>query len=57
MLFSSKCVYLLRVSGGDLFTDRLEQQALLEVLMKTEVDLAWPTATSQEYLRERWGWT
>ncbi|KAE9573948.1 hypothetical protein CGMCC3_g9951 [Colletotrichum fructicola] len=41
---------------GDLFTDRVEQQALLDLLIKTEIDLAWPTASSQDYLKSTWSW-
>ena len=41
---------------GDRFTELSEQQALLEVLKKTESDHAWPTATAQMHLKRAWGW-
>ncbi|EHK23125.1 uncharacterized protein TRIVIDRAFT_29036, partial [Trichoderma virens Gv29-8] len=53
-LFKACTVILL---CGDLFTDKTEQQALLDVLIKTEADFAWPTASSQEYLKKRWDWS
>ncbi|KAL2013704.1 hypothetical protein VTN00DRAFT_1229 [Thermoascus crustaceus] len=41
---------------GDRFTDLVEQQALLNVLIETDRDNAWPTAAMQKKLRETWGW-
>jgi hypothetical protein len=41
---------------GDRFTDRAEQQALLAVLVKLEDEHAWPTQTTQKFLKEAWGW-
>ena len=41
---------------GDRFTDRMEQEALLGVLMRTEQDHAWPTGAAQTHLRKAWGW-
>jgi hypothetical protein len=41
---------------GDRFTDLHEQEALLDVLKKTEADHAWPTATTQTHLKKAWGW-
>ena len=41
---------------GDRFTELSEQQALLDVLKKTESDHAWPTATAQAHLKRAWGW-
>jgi hypothetical protein len=29
---------------------------MLDILIKTDVELAWPTATAQTYLRQTWGW-
>lgn len=42
---------------GDLFTDLVEQQALFDILVTTDHELAWPTAAIQAHLREQWGWT
>lgn len=41
---------------GDRFMDPIEQQALLDVLIKTDQDNAWPTAAMQTKLKEAWGW-
>lgn len=41
---------------GDRFTDPVEQQALLDVLIETDRDNAWPTAAMQKKLKETWGW-
>lgn len=42
--------------GGDLFAEYDEQRAMLDILTKTDVDLAWPTASAQVYLRQKWDW-
>jgi hypothetical protein len=42
--------------GGEFFTDYQEQKAMLEILVKTDVELAWPTASAQSYLLEKWDW-
>lgn len=42
---------------GDLFTDLVEQQALFDILVTTDRELAWPTVAFQAHLREQWGWT
>jgi hypothetical protein len=44
------------VTGGDLFVDYEEQRALLDILVKTDLELGWPTRTAQSYLRHAWGW-
>ena len=41
---------------GDRFTERVEQEALLEILVKLEEDHAWPTFTTQDNLKDAWGW-
>ena len=41
---------------GDRFSDRTEQEALLNVLVITEQDHAWPTAAAQSHLKRAWGW-
>ncbi|KAJ9268289.1 transcriptional regulator family: Fungal Specific TF [Paecilomyces variotii] len=41
---------------GDRFTDAHEQQALLDVLIETDQDNAWPTASMQANLKKAWGW-
>ncbi|KAF2808889.1 uncharacterized protein BDZ99DRAFT_389299, partial [Mytilinidion resinicola] len=42
--------------AGDRFTERAEQEALLEIILKTEKIHAWPTSTAQTHLKEAWGW-
>jgi hypothetical protein len=41
---------------GDRFTDHLEQEALLEVLLKLQDEHAYPTLSTREQLKEAWGW-
>ena len=41
---------------GDRFADRAEQQALLDILVETDVKHAWPTTTIQTHLKEAWDW-
>jgi hypothetical protein len=41
---------------GDRFTDRVEQEALLALLVKLEDEHAWPTHATQELLKDTWGW-
>ncbi len=41
---------------GDRFEGRKEQEALLQVLVRTENDHARPTAAVQKQMREAWGW-
>jgi hypothetical protein len=36
--------------------DRVEQEALLNVLIATEKHHAWPTAAAQIHLKKAWGW-
>ncbi|KAI0909728.1 hypothetical protein F4823DRAFT_593558 [Ustulina deusta] len=45
------------VLAGDRFTDRLEQQALLDFLVKVEKHHAWPTWSIQQQMKETWGWS
>ena len=42
--------------GGDRFTSRHDQKALLDVLVRTERDHARPTALVQEQMKRSWGW-
>lgn len=44
-------------TGGDRVTDRLEQEALLDILVKTEKTHSLSTAKAQKDLQEAWGWT
>lgn len=37
-------------------TDRIDQEALLDVLKRTEKDHARPTAAVQQQMKESWGW-
>lgn len=42
--------------AGDKFTDKREQEALLEVLDVCEKKHAWPTSKAMKNLRIAWGW-
>jgi hypothetical protein len=42
--------------GGDRFDVRADQEALLDVLVKTENDHARRTTAVQNQLKEAWGW-
>ena len=44
------------ILGGDLFVDDAERKAMMDMLIKTDLDLAWPTGGIQSYLRQKWGW-
>lgn len=37
-------------------TDRIDQEALLDVLERTEKDHARPTAAVQQQMKESWRW-
>jgi hypothetical protein len=37
------------------FTERVEQDALLDILVQTDREHAWPTTAAQKQLRESWG--
>lgn len=41
---------------GDRFEDRMDQEALLNVLIQTEKDHARPTAAIQLQMKKAWGW-
>ncbi|KAL7623548.1 hypothetical protein AAE478_007231 [Parahypoxylon ruwenzoriense] len=41
---------------GDQFGERADQEALLDLLRKTEADHARPTAAIQQQLKRAWGW-
>ncbi|KAL3423508.1 arca-like protein [Phlyctema vagabunda] len=41
---------------GDRFTERIDQEALLDVLANTEKDHARPTAVLQQQMMKSWGW-
>lgn len=40
--------------GGDIFTERAEQDVLLHVLNQAEMEHGWPTAALQKRLQEAW---
>ncbi|RFU32758.1 hypothetical protein B7463_g3577, partial [Scytalidium lignicola] len=42
--------------GGDRFTERIEHEAMLDVLVRTEKELGWPTTTAQQRMKQSWGW-
>ncbi|KAI1136259.1 hypothetical protein F5Y05DRAFT_405520 [Hypoxylon sp. FL0543] len=41
---------------GDQFSERYDQEALIDILRKTEADHARPTAAIQQQLMKAWGW-
>jgi hypothetical protein len=41
---------------GDRFTEKVEQERLLGILVGLESEHAWPTKTMQDQVREAWGW-
>jgi hypothetical protein len=41
---------------GDRFDARADQEAMLNILKKTEMDHARPTKAVQEQLMRNWGW-
>ncbi|KAK7407886.1 hypothetical protein QQX98_009945 [Neonectria punicea] len=43
--------------AGDRFTDPQEQEALYNILVKIDTQYAWPTGSTQEYLKGAWGWS
>lgn len=43
-------------TGGERFTESMEQDALLDILVQTERENAWPTTAAQRQLKEAWGW-
>ncbi len=44
------------MQGGDRFTERIDQEALLDILVRTERDHGRPTAAVQKQMKEAWGW-
>lgn len=42
--------------AGDKFTERHEQEAVLNVLNVCDRLYAWPTGHAQENLKAAWGW-
>lgn len=42
--------------AGEKFTERNEREALLNILLRTEKEHAWPTGIAQKELKEAWGW-
>jgi hypothetical protein len=42
--------------SDDRFTDRLQQANFLDLLVKLEDEHAWPTHSTQQLLKEAWGW-
>ena len=47
---------LMICEGGDRFEDKADQEALLDVLVKTESDHARRTGAVQKQMKEAWGW-
>ncbi|MCJ1251126.1 hypothetical protein MMC30_008357 [Trapelia coarctata] len=41
---------------GERFTERRVQEALFDILVRTDRDFAWPTQPAQNSLKEAWGW-
>jgi hypothetical protein len=48
--------YLMRLIGGDRFTDHNEQKKLHNVLLYTEDALGWSVATIRGQLKQSWEW-
>ncbi len=46
-----------RILGGDRFDIRTDQEALLDVLVRTENDHARRTTAVQSQMKEAWGWS
>ena len=44
------------VIAGEKFTDRKEQEAVLDILNTCDVKHAWGTGTVRENLKHAWGW-
>lgn len=44
------------VIAGDKFTERKEQEAVLDILITCDRVHAWGTLTVQENLKTSWGW-
>jgi hypothetical protein len=46
---------LTNIPGGDRFTDRQQQDLLVQVLVQTDAVHGWPTHALQRQLRDTWG--
>jgi len=44
------------VIAGEKFTDRKEQEAVLDILNTCDVKHAWGTGTVRGNLKQAWGW-
>jgi predicted TIM-barrel enzyme len=44
------------VIAGEKFTDRKEQEAVLDILNTCDTKHAWGTGTVRENLKHAWGW-
>jgi len=42
--------------GGEHFTERVEQEALMSILTDAEAHVVWPCLRAKERLKECWGW-
>lgn len=42
--------------AGDKFSERHEQEAVLQILNACDTEKAWPTGHAQENLKVAWGW-
>ena len=45
------------VIAGEKFTNRKEQEAVLDILNTCDTKHAWGTGTVRENLKQAWGWT
>lgn len=54
--FASNNAELIRNAVGDQFGEQSDQEALMDILRKTEADHARPTASIQQQLMKAWGW-
>ena len=44
------------VIAGEKFTDRKEQEAVLDILNTCDIKPAWGTGTVRQNLKNAWGW-
>ena len=44
------------VIAGEKFTDRKEQEAVLDILNTCDIKHAWGTGTVRQNLKNAWGW-
>ena len=43
-------------TGGERFTERAEQEALIKLMENAEAHVVWPCLRATERLKNAWGW-